>query len=180
LDINHIRRPTKSVKIEPNIREALPDDSIAVHDIWKKGMATSVPSTGQIEYNDYTLYFREMILSQSNRFKVWVAEDYNKQILGWQALMPCRINPVLRNQIAESSTYTKRHSGIAHLGRLLLSNAIEHARSCQINCIVGFISRENRASFLMVKALGFQKVGSFSFPLSQLHTQDQDIFIKRL
>lgn len=139
------------------IREAVEADSSAIFAIWKRGLALSLGF--EADQSIDAQYFQRAIESQDSTFKVWVAEDEYGRIIGWQSLMPTRNNPVMRNLVAESSTYCDQ-SDIHHgIGSRLMATATKHADNCALQYIIGTISEGNQAMRRIVEKAGWKEVG---------------------
>jgi L-amino acid N-acyltransferase YncA len=137
------------------IRQANLNDLTDIIDIFNVGAISSLGvSLKQTNLNDY---FRKCIEEQDETFKIWVATD-NNTVIGWQSLLPNRINPLIRPYFAESSTYVLPtiHKGVA---TKLLHHAMVEVKNSDLQYILGYISITNGAMIHIVEKLGWAKVG---------------------
>src|SRR5579863_7183781 len=92
------------------IRQSTVDDLGEVVRIWREGSTASLGI--DLPDGDYPAYFAAKIRDQDDTFQLWVQEDSDGSIMGWQSLFPFRNNPVVARLMAESSTYVcPRHHG---------------------------------------------------------------------
>jgi len=138
-----------------DIRQATINDLDHIVEIFRDG---SLQSLGfAVEEPDLLSYFKNCINSQTDTFKIWVATDHEK-IIGWQSVLPARVNPFVRPYYGESSTYVTQseHKGVA---KALLEKAMAEASKTKLQYILGFISINNGAMKHIVEKLGWQQVG---------------------
>lgn len=139
------------------LREATSDDAKVVADIWRRGVAASLGF--ETAFPDAEIYFLNRIDEQSDTFKFWLAIDATEKVIGWQSLMPTRVNPILRGLFAESSTYVDQHCGIRGIGSALIEKASRHADTCDLHYIVGYISISNVHMRNIVSNAGWVEIG---------------------
>jgi L-amino acid N-acyltransferase YncA len=140
-----------------NIRRAKQEDLTSIVDIWLKGavsgFGTTPPPTDNV-----MRFFRERIDLQTGVFGIWVALCENR-IVGWQALQPCRNNPIEALTVAESSTYVSPENRRKGVGRALLIFARSHAARVHLTELRSNIAVTNSASLNLVDSLGWNRVG---------------------
>lgn len=138
-----------------DIRQANINDLDCIVEIFRDGASQSLGFAA--EEPDLLGYFKECINSQTNTFKIWVATD-NEKIIGWQSVLPTRVNPFVRPCYGESSTYVtlSEHKGVA---TALVEKAMTEASKTKLQYILGYISINNGAMKHIVEKLGWQQVG---------------------
>jgi L-amino acid N-acyltransferase YncA len=160
-----------------NVREARAEDAAEIFAIWKDGLSVAVGSEPIVYVGDHLKYFENLVQTQTEVSKVWVAIRGDKKIVGWQSLLPCRNNPVLRGLMAESSTYVRRKAGVPRLGQLLLAHACQYAARTPLQHIIGFAGTSNRASLRIVRATGFEHIGVVPRSRKKPTTTEVSIYI---
>jgi L-amino acid N-acyltransferase YncA len=123
------------------IRRAKFDEVGIVSRIWMEGVSSGFgadppPLDNVIEF------FAERIRKQTPLFGIWVAIG-DHQILGWQAMQPCRNNPISADRSAESSTYVADGHKGKGVGKALIAFALEHARRTNMLYVQGIIGANN-------------------------------------
>jgi L-amino acid N-acyltransferase YncA len=139
------------------IRQAEARDAEHIARIWTHGSALSLgymPDSA-----DYASYFAGKIASQTLEFKVWLAEATDGSILGWQALLPCRNNPVILHLMAESSTYVAREDTKKGVGLAVMRHALKEAEKSKLQYVIGFVLASNKPMLKIVYTLGWKEVG---------------------
>jgi phosphinothricin acetyltransferase len=118
---------------------------------------------------DALRFFETRLKTQSEIFGIWVAtcED---QVVGWQALQPCRNNPIEAFTGAESSTYVSPTSRGKGVGKALLQFAQDHAVRVGLREIRGNVAVTNFASLKLVDSLGWTRVGTLPQTQDDAHT----------
>lgn len=145
-----------AVPEEMKIRDAAEADLPAIIKIYNTAIATRM-ATAQLE--PVTLETRRNWLKDHSpdRHPFWVLE-IDRQIAGWLTLKPFLPRCAYRGT-AEVSVYVDEKFRRRGMARALLSEAINRARSLQINAIVGLIFAHNQASLRLFEQLGFEKWG---------------------
>jgi L-amino acid N-acyltransferase YncA len=148
-------QPVTSTREALIIRQAELKDLDSMVAAWKEGarQALGLDAPSNI---DFRLFFREKIKNQNDSFKVWVEENEVGELLGWQALFPCRNNPAVMHLMAESSTYISPRFQGKGVARRLLSHALKEAQKTPLQWIIGFSSSENKAIISLALSLGFE------------------------
>ena len=125
-------------------------------EIYNKGIQQTIGSVLNTPFID--VIFNEYFSQVDNTFKIWVAVQ-DGSIVGWQSLLPNRINPVIRSVFAESIICVDPKNGNSGIATHLLKHAIEHAKRKNIHYIFGYIDTENIKAKKLVEKIGFTKVG---------------------
>ena len=142
------------------IRRACPTDVVLIAEIWAQGQqAATIREKTQAEIEAFYLpYLRD----QRQQFGIWLAVETQagqEQVLGWQALLPCRPHPLFAHCFAQSSTYIHRDARSRGVGRLLLTYVTEQAGTHGLTHILGYVSVENAPSRHLVESLGWTLIG---------------------
>lgn len=141
------------------IREAHINELPVMIEIYNKGLQQAVGSVLHTPFMD--VIFNEYFSQVDDAFKIWVAvQDGN--IVGWQSLLPNRINPLIRSVFAESIICVDPQSANSGIATQLLQHAIHHARSQHIHYIFGYIDTCNTHAIKLVENLGFTEVGKIN------------------
>jgi len=144
-----------------------------LHDIVRIFEIGAIQSLGfTIEESDLYGYFQNHLISQNDTFKIWVAV-YGDKVIGWQSILPTRVNPFVRPFFGESSTYVEP-SGIKGVATALLKHAMQECSKSQLQYIIGYVSATNAAAKHIVEKLGWELAGdlrgtSKNFETSNLH-----------
>jgi len=140
------------------LRDATNDDADAIVEIWRKGMSVSLGFGA--DFPEAEPYFRQCIQEQSDTSKFWVATDHAGKVLGWQSLRPTRANPIMRNLVAESSTYVDHTYETRGVGTALLQIAMQHADRSSLHYVIGYMSTNNSRMRSIVSKAGWVEVGT--------------------
>lgn len=143
-----------------SICDATENDIPDILDIWQSGasFANGIdPTRTQVNY--LSRLAAETIRSQKSTARIWIAKAEHV-VVGWQSLLPCRPNPFFHDLHVESSTYTRRRSGVPDLGYQLLLFATQYANTSPIEMILGFVMHDNVPSLRMMTKCGFKKAGA--------------------
>ena len=147
------------VSLEPiNIRRARRSDLQSIVDIWIAGIASGFGTTN-FATEEALRFFEAKLEMQSEKFGIWVAMC-GDHIVGWQALYPCRNNPIEAVTVAKSSTYVSPAGRGKGVGRALLVFAQQHAMRVQLKELRANICAANFASLRLVNLLGWSRVGT--------------------
>ena len=139
------------------LRRATPEDAAAIAGIWLAGLTQNVVRVERAPaLPDATLAFTER-LQAAAPFGFWVAAAPDGQLLGWQSVLPCVNNPVVRDRCAEASTYVLPLASHAGIGEVLLRHAMEQARGTTFHHLVGWVI--NPRALKMVERCGWSLVG---------------------
>jgi phosphinothricin acetyltransferase len=139
------------------IRLATADDLEAIRAIFNYYVERST-CTFQIELEtaeERLAWFRD----RSERHPVTVAV-VGCDVLGWAALSPWKARCAYAHS-AEASVYVHHEHHRRGVGRALLLELIERARSAGLHTIIGGACSEQSASLALQAALGFEPVGTF-------------------
>jgi L-amino acid N-acyltransferase YncA len=141
------------------IKEAHINELPVMIEIYNKGIRQSIGSVLNTPFID--VIFNEYFSQVDHTFKIWVAvQDGN--IVGWQSLLPNRINPVIRSVFAESIICVDPQYANSGIATQLLEHAINHAKTHKIHYIFGYIDTENTSAIKLVEKLGFTEVGKIN------------------
>jgi len=138
------------------LRDTMLEDVSAIADIWRRGTSASLGF--EVDFQEAEQYFCQCILEQSDASKFWVATDHAGKVLGWQSLCPTRANPILRNLVAESSTYVDPCCVVRGVGTALIRMASQYADKSSLLYLTGY-SRNIRMRSIVLKA-GWIEIGS--------------------
>lgn len=138
------------------IKEANINELPMMIEIYNRGMQQPIGSILNTPFID--VIFNEYFSQVDQTFKIWVAVE-DGTIVGWQSLLPNRINPVIRSVFAESITCVDPRKGNSGIATQLVQHAIDHARASKIHYIFGYIDTENIGAVKLVEKLGFTQVG---------------------
>ena len=141
------------------IKEANINELPAMIEIYNKGVRQSVGSVLNTPFID--VIFNEYFSQVDNTFKIWVAVQ-DGTIVGWQSLLPNRINPVIRSVFAESIICVDPKHENSGIATQLLQHSINHAKTHKIHYIFGYIDTENVSAIKLVEKLGFTEVGKIA------------------
>jgi len=136
------------------IRLATEADLPAIREIYNHYVDTSI-CTFQLEPDteaERLAWFRE----HSERYPVTVAE-VDGVVVGWASLSPWKSRAGYRFSV-EGSVYIRDGLHRRGLGRALLADLIERAKSLGYHVLVGGACTEMEASIALQKALGFEPV----------------------
>jgi phosphinothricin acetyltransferase len=95
-----------------------------------------------------------------NNFPVIGIVDETGRLMGFGSYGQFRIRPAYKYTI-ENSLYVHRDFRGRGLGKILLAEIIEKAKSQQFHCIIGVIDDENQISIGLHESFGFEHVGTF-------------------
>ncbi|REK12019.1 MAG: N-acetyltransferase [Planctomycetota bacterium] len=161
----------------PCLRLATEDDLVAINDIYNYYVLHST-CTYQLEaepIEDRAAWFRERL---RQCLPVTVAE-HGTQVVGWGSLS--RFHP--RTGYAstvEASVYINHQHHRRGLGRLLLSDLVERARSAGFHSVIGGASAEQTASIALQESLGFKRVGQLVQVGYKFNTWLDVIYLQRM
>lgn len=162
------------------IREGQTRDLPAIYQIWQTEMKNALP--GITLQGNYESYFLSKLESQSNPFRVWVAENANGEILGWISLSPLINNPVIRDAFAEVSMYIAEGSQRSGAGNSLAKKAIDYAcKNSSLVALVAFIHSGNIAAISLTTKNGFKAAGSLpDFSNTTPPIPAMNLFVRRI
>jgi L-amino acid N-acyltransferase YncA len=140
------------------IRRAVAGDAEAIAAIWLEGLAHNMVRVEEKPTIDTArAAFAERLQLAQEPFGVWVALGEGGAPVGWQSLLPCVNNPLVRGRCAESSTYVlplASHSGV---GEALLRHAMKEAKAARFQHLLGWII--NPRALRLVERCGWSQVG---------------------
>jgi len=137
----------KSFIIEPLTKDHWPlVEKIYIEGIETKMATFQTRSPGWEDWNDSHHSFCRYVISDSDGVK------------GWAALLPVSKRKVYRG-VAEVSIYITNKSRAKGLGKKLLQYLIQKSENNNIWTLQASLFPENKASFKLLKSLGFREVG---------------------
>lgn len=140
------------------IRLATAADLLAINDIYNYYVPRST-CTYQLEPE--TLVARQAWFEHHppDRYPVTVAE-IDQQIVGWGSLSKFR-DRAAYDPTVEASIYIHHDFHRRGLGRALLIDLIERAKSIGYHSLIGGASADQTASVALQESLGFERIGHF-------------------
>ena len=148
-----------SKSTEFSIRLACNQDFEEIFEIWQKGLSASFDIT-QIDLAEVKIVFLENFLLRKGIFNYWIAVNEFKQIIGWQSLNKCTVNPIKTNQFAESSTYVRHEARHLGVGYALLDYVIKEAeKDRDLKYITAYVAKSNIAIRKITNELGWLEIG---------------------
>lgn len=140
------------------IRRAAPEDAPAIAGIWLEGLSQNlVRVEREVGADEARAAFADRLALAKAPFGFWVAAGTDGALLGWQSILPCVNNPLLRDRCAEASTYVLPLASHAGVGEALLRQAMTEAQGARFNHLVGWIV--NPRALRMVERCGWSVVG---------------------
>jgi L-amino acid N-acyltransferase len=149
---------------EYKIRQATIDDIPEVLRIWLAGQGLLL-NQGLGDSERYKEDFRRKIESQDETFQLWLAEDDQGNVLGWQSLSPFTNSPIVKRLYAESSTYICPNQRVRGLGKTLVAYALAQARLSSLQYVIAFVVESNTAALRIGEQLGFAQLGILPSPV---------------
>ena len=137
------------------IRYSKPEDFEQVFDIWYENQKYS---TNRLELKDKQLLKNRLQYQFSNQdtdLKFWLA-DFNGRIIGYQSTNPTESNPLLCNEIAESSTYVLKEFWDKNVGYNLMKLCLDELPHTNIKTFLGKILVKNVAMKIIAEKLGWE------------------------
>jgi len=175
----------KSLKqISPNapgfsIQLAEDSDFENIFKIWTEGLSQSF-EPNLIDEDRLRTKFEKIFKNRDGIFNYWVAKNDVGEILGWQSLNKCTVNPVKEDHFAESSTYVKREYRKFGIGESLLKYMINTALESRLRYITAYINAENKSIRKITQSLGFIEIGALPLNSKQSGRIDKLFIIKPL
>ncbi len=137
------------------VRLATAEDLPVINDIYNYYVPRST-CTYQLEpetIEDRVAWFQA---HDPQRYPVTVAEQ-GGEVVGWGALSKFRERAAYAPTV-EGSVYIRHDRHRQGLGRLILLDLIERARSAGFHSLIGGVDAEQSASIALQESLGFQRV----------------------
>lgn len=103
---------------------------------------------------------KDWLTSRSEKNKVLVIEDENRNVYGWASLNTFN-SRCCYSGIADVSIYIERQMRGKGLGKILLSSLIETAKEQGFHKMVLSTFKFNEAGQRLYKAMGFREVGTY-------------------
>lgn len=139
-----------------HVRLATLDDAEALRQIYNEYVTTSVVTFDLVPRSLEDQ--RRWLESRSGAHVVLVAEDEG-EILGYASLSPWRAKAAYSTSVEDSVYVHEPHHGRG-VGKLLLAELVDVARSHGFHAVFGRIVGGHEASIRLHKALGFEIVGT--------------------
>lgn len=149
--------PMVETKSDVHIRPATVEDLAAIRAIYNHYVATST-CTFQIEpetEQGHLAWFS----GRTDAHPVTVAE-VDGEVGGWAALSPWKARCAYARSV-EASVYVRHDLHRRGIGRALLADLIERARTAGHHTIIGGTCTEQAASLALQECLGFERVACF-------------------
>jgi L-amino acid N-acyltransferase YncA len=140
----------------PVLRLATTDDLAAINDIYNYYVPRST-CTYQLEPEPFEARQAWFLQHHVETHPLIVAEA-NGEVVGWGSLS--RFHPrAAYAPTVEASVYIRHDQHRRGLGRLILTDLIERARTAGHHSIIGGASADQTASIALQESLGFRQVG---------------------
>lgn len=139
-----------------HLREATAADLLAINAIYNHYVLNStctyqiVPST----HEDREAWFA----GRGPRHPVIVAEDEGGEVVAWGSLSPFHKREAFERTV-ENSVYVSHTHQRMGLGRMVMEELIQRARTSDVHTIVAAISSDQAGSLLLHERLGFVETG---------------------
>jgi L-amino acid N-acyltransferase YncA len=137
------------------LRRAAEHDSEAIRRIYNAEVLTSTATLDLVPRSE--LHQAAWMADHAGVYPVLVAEEEG-EVAGFSSLSPYRPRPGYATAV-EDSVYVDPLFRGRGVGRLLLTGAVEAARSHGFHSVIGRIITEQRPSIRLHEACGFQVIG---------------------
>jgi phosphinothricin acetyltransferase len=138
------------------VRPATPQDAAAIARIYNEAVLTTAATFDTQEKSEEDR--RQWLAKHDERHPVWVAE-IDHEIAGWASLSEwsdrCAYSDTAENSIYVASSH--RGKGV---GRELMKDLVDAARSVKIHTIIARIAGESEVSIRLHEQFGFTKIGT--------------------
>jgi L-amino acid N-acyltransferase YncA len=141
------------------LRDARPDDAIAIAAIYKHYVANTAISFEEEPVPAEAM--RQRIDSLSDSGMPWLVALMDGAVVGYAYASPWRVRPAYRFAV-ESSVYLAPAAAGRGVGTALYAQLLERLRAQGIHMVIGGIALPNDASIALHEKLGFAKVAHFS------------------
>lgn len=128
--------------MEYKIRLAEDEDFEQIYKIWMDGIASSFVETPRPE--NLEELFKQNFDNRNGHFNFWVAYE-ELEILGWVSLLPCTVNPLKKNTVAEISVYVAKEYNNNHLATTIMKKAFTDVKNSSLKFIFGYVLVSNKA-----------------------------------
>lgn len=160
------------------IRLSADSDFERIFDIWLEGIDNSF-DLSRFREEEIRQKFQANFREREGIFNFWVAEDEERQIVGWQSLVKFSNNPFRQTTYAESSTYIAKGTRLKGLGKTLLDHAVKQAEQSSLEYIIAFIAEKNAAARKMAQDVGWMEIGAIPAQLQPQERMHNKIFLVR-
>lgn len=140
------------------VRQANLGDISSITKIYNQGIEDRIATleTGLKTEDDREKWF----LEKSDRHKVLVIEDENKQVYGWASLNVFN-SRCAYSGVVDFSIYIERSMRGKGLGKILLLQLIETAKKQEFHKLVLSALSSNEQGKKLYKSIGFREVGTY-------------------
>ena len=147
----------------PTIRLATADDLPAINDIYNYYVHRST-CTYQLEPDTLEARQAWFVAHPPDKYPVTVgeisSEKNGKEIVAWGSLSRFRERAAYAPSV-EASIYVRHDLHRRGIGRLLLVDLIQRAKTIGFHTLLGGVSADQTASLALQEGLGFQRVAHF-------------------
>jgi phosphinothricin acetyltransferase len=149
--------PVKPVDKQMNIRQAVADDVVDIHQIYNQYVLNSTATFAVVE--EHLEERRDWLQSHLRDFyPVLVAENGEGKIVGWASLSRYSGRCAYKHT-AEASVYlAPEYIGRGYGGRLL-DSIIVRAKERDFHSLIAVVCTENDASIVLFRSRNFEQVG---------------------
>jgi L-amino acid N-acyltransferase YncA len=144
--------------MEYAIREAVLCDVPAITRIYNEGIEDRV-ATLETRLRDKD-EMKEWFLNRSEKHKVLVIEDENKEVQGWASINVFN-SRCCYSGVVDLSIYISRSMRGKGLGKILLGSLVKIAKEQDFHKLVLSTFKFNEAGQKLYKSLGFREVGTY-------------------
>ncbi len=139
------------------LRLALPQDFDRIYKIWEINQAASTGKQIQKKESDnLKKEFRGLFQNAKGFFFVAYQTD-NQQVVGWQSILPLVNNPLLSENITETSVYIDPMYLGKGIGSLLFGHTCKYLKRTEVRIVIAWIKAKNVASQKMVERSGWKQ-----------------------
>lgn len=140
--------------IQLTYRNAIQADLAKIVEIYNSTIPSRLVTadTEPVSVSDRQQWFDE---HNVDKRPLWVAENEQKQIVGWISFQSFYGRPAYDSTV-EISIYLDEDFRGQGLGKTMLSYSIEQAKDMGIKTLLGFIFAHNLASIKLFKSFGFE------------------------
>lgn len=150
--------PTHSTLLQAElIREATPEDAVAVADIYNEYIAKSVAT---FEVDPVSVAdMRDRISDVQHRYP-WLVSEHHGEIIGYAYATAWKSRAAYARTVETTIYLSAAHTGRG-AGLPLYQTLIQILHQQKMHCAIGGIALPNMASIRLHERLGFQKVAHF-------------------
>jgi L-amino acid N-acyltransferase YncA len=112
----------------------------------------------QADWLEKKTYLDHLVEKKHQNMSLWIAEDDDKNIVGWQALLPYERDLHSNKNFAETITYVSDQTYTAWLGNSLLEPALAKAKEEEYDYLLTYIVSTNTFLQHVVEKAGFNRI----------------------